>query len=47
MTPVTYKIVGFLKRTEGVDYFDYGTNFSPFATKGAVEEIVAGSGSPL
>ena len=38
MTPVTYRIVGFLKRTEGVDYFDYGTNFSPFATKGPVEE---------
>ncbi len=33
MTPVTYAIVNFLKRTEGVDYFDYGTNFSPFATK--------------
>ncbi len=32
MTPVTYKIVNFLKRTEGVDYFDYQTNFSPFAT---------------
>jgi uncharacterized integral membrane protein (TIGR00697 family) len=32
MTPVTYAIVNFLKRTEGVDYFDYETNFSPFAT---------------
>lgn len=32
MTPVTYAIVNFLKRNEGVDYFDYGTNFSPFAT---------------
>ena len=38
MTPVTYKIVGFLKRTEGVDYFDRDTNFNPFATKGAVED---------
>ena len=37
MTPVTYKIVGFLKRSEGVDYFDYNTNFSPFATRAAVE----------
>jgi uncharacterized integral membrane protein (TIGR00697 family) len=36
MTPVTYAVVNFLKRTEGVDYFDYSTNFSPFATK--VEE---------
>ena len=32
MTPVTYMIVNYLKRQEGVDYFDRGTNFSPFAT---------------
>ncbi len=32
MTPLTYAIVNFLKRTEGVDYFDYETNFNPFAT---------------
>ena len=31
-TPLTYKIVNFLKREEGVDVFDYGTNFSPFKT---------------
>lgn len=43
MTPVTYKIVGFLKRTEGVDYFDYGTNFNPFATKGVVESAASSS----
>jgi uncharacterized integral membrane protein (TIGR00697 family) len=30
-TPLTYAIVGFLKRTEREDYYDYGTNFSPFA----------------
>ena len=29
-TPLTYKIVGFLKRTEKVDWFDYRTNFNPF-----------------
>jgi uncharacterized integral membrane protein (TIGR00697 family) len=29
-TPVTYKIVGFLKRSEREDYYDYGTNFNPF-----------------
>jgi uncharacterized integral membrane protein (TIGR00697 family) len=29
-TPLTYKIVGFLKRTEKVDWFDYKTNFNPF-----------------
>jgi uncharacterized integral membrane protein (TIGR00697 family) len=43
MTPVTYKIVAFLKHTEGVDFFDYGTNFNPFATKTSVAEIVTSS----
>jgi uncharacterized integral membrane protein (TIGR00697 family) len=33
MTPVTYAVVNFLKRSEGVDYFDRGTNFNPFATE--------------
>ncbi len=28
-TPLTYLIVNFLKRTEGIDTFDYGTSFSP------------------
>ncbi len=32
LTPVTYAVVGFLKRKEGVDIFDEGTNFSPFKT---------------
>jgi len=32
-TPLTYWIVGFLKRTEGVDKFDYDTRFTPFATQ--------------
>ena len=31
LTPVTYAVVGFLKRREGVDVFDTGTDFSPFA----------------
>ncbi len=31
LTPATYWIVGFLKRHEGVDVFDTGTDFSPFA----------------
>jgi uncharacterized integral membrane protein (TIGR00697 family) len=31
LTPVTYAVVGFLKRREGVDVFDSGTDFSPFA----------------
>jgi queuosine precursor transporter len=30
-TPLTYKIVGFLKRAEGVDYYDIDTNFTPFS----------------
>jgi len=29
-TPLTYAIVGFLKRTEKVDVYDYKTNFNPF-----------------
>ncbi len=30
-TPLTYLVVGWLKRAEGTDAFDEGTNFSPFA----------------
>lgn len=29
-TPLTYKIVGFLKRAEHEDYYDRDTNFNPF-----------------
>ena len=35
LTPVTYMIVGFLKRREGVDVFDTDTDFSPFRISGA------------
>jgi uncharacterized integral membrane protein (TIGR00697 family) len=31
MTPATYAVVNFLKRREGVDSFDYTTDFNPFA----------------
>ena len=31
LTPVTYAVVGFLKRREGVEVFDTRTDFSPFA----------------
>lgn len=31
LTPVTYAVVGWLKRREGVDLFDTETDFSPFA----------------
>ncbi len=34
MTPVTYRIVRALKRAEREDFYDYGTNFNPFALKG-------------
>ena len=30
LTPVTYKIVKFLKKAENEDYYDINTNFSPF-----------------
>jgi queuosine precursor transporter len=30
-TPITYVVVGALKRAEGIDVFDRGTNFNPFA----------------
>ena len=32
-TPLTYKIVAKLKRVEHEDYFDRGTNFTPFTLK--------------
>ncbi len=32
MLPFTYPIVRYLKRTEGIDYYDYATNFNPFAS---------------
>jgi uncharacterized integral membrane protein (TIGR00697 family) len=31
MTPVTYAVVNYLKHKERVDYFDYATDFNPFA----------------
>lgn len=32
-TPLTYKIVGFLKRAENEDYYDRDTKFTPFSLK--------------
>ena len=32
LTPVTYAVVGWLKRREGIDVFDQGTDFTPFRT---------------
>ena len=33
LTPVTYAVVGLLKRREGVDVYDEGTDFTPFAAR--------------
>ncbi|MCJ8156924.1 queuosine precursor transporter [Sphingomonas sp. LaA6.9] len=33
LTPVTYAVVGWLKRREGVDVYDRGTDFTPFSAK--------------
>ncbi|WNO52974.1 queuosine precursor transporter [Stakelama saccharophila] len=33
LTPVTYLVVGALKRREGVDVYDTGTDFTPFSTR--------------
>ncbi len=32
-TPITYAIVGFLKKHEGVDVYDKNTNFNPFVLR--------------
>ncbi len=32
-TPITYKLVKFLKKKEGMDHYDYATNFNPFILK--------------
>jgi queuosine precursor transporter len=33
MTPITYLVIGWVKRTEGLDYYDKDTNFNPFIVK--------------
>jgi hypothetical protein len=33
LTPVTYAVVGWLKRAEREDYFDKQTAFTPFSLK--------------
>ncbi|MEA3038337.1 MAG: queuosine precursor transporter [Sphingomonadales bacterium] len=33
LTPLTYAVVGFLKRREGVDVYDRDTDFTPFRAK--------------
>ena len=31
ITPITYRVVYFLKRAEDEDYYDRNTNFTPFS----------------
>ncbi|MCZ6510824.1 MAG: VUT family protein, partial [Alphaproteobacteria bacterium] len=33
-TPLTYLVVGWLKRTEGIDTFDHDVRVNPFALSG-------------
>lgn len=40
-TPLTYLVVNFLKRKEKVDFFDYGTNFNPFAVAEDSTEVTS------
>jgi len=44
-TPITYAVVNFLKRKEGVDVFDYATDFNPFAL-GRPHQTPHRAGSP-
>lgn len=44
-TPLTYAVVNFLKRKEGVDVFDYSTDFNPFAF-GRPHQTPQRAGSP-
>ncbi len=44
-TPLTYAVVGYLKRREGVDAFDRGVDFNPFHT-GGEEATRAASAAP-
>ena len=33
LTPATYAVIGFLKRREGIDVYDRGTDFTPFRAR--------------
>ena len=33
LTPVTYAVVGALKRREGIDVYDQATDFTPFRVR--------------
>ncbi|MBB5064300.1 queuosine precursor transporter [Granulicella mallensis] len=38
-TPLTYLVIGWLKRAEGIDTFDAHTNFNPFRFTGQQEKL--------
>ena len=38
-TPLTYLVIGWLKRAEGIDTFDSHTNFNPFRFTGQQEKL--------
>ncbi len=40
-TPVTYLVVGWLKRAEGVDTYDVGTDFTPFTLRDSGRNVAA------
>jgi len=46
-TPLTYKVVGFLKRAEREDYFDRGTDFNPFSLRVSDPKAPAAPAAPL
>ncbi len=39
-TPATYAVVGFLKRREATDTYDYGTNFNPFLLRDRERKVI-------
>lgn len=34
MTPITYRVIAWLKKEEGIDHYDRNTNFNPFRISG-------------
>jgi len=44
-TPVTYRLVNYLKRVEQLDTFDYGTDFNPFRWKENAAKHSRGTGA--
>lgn len=45
-TPVTYAVVGWLKRVEGIDVYDTRTRFTPFSLRDEGERRVADASVP-